>query len=167
MGLGGECVEAVEGAEAVILFCGEGPAVVEVVGYSAGWVELEAAWSAGVVGIDDGVVDDVPGAEVEAEDGADFRGDGAGLPVAAVDAEFEVGGVDEFVVLRVGADEELADLEAVDGGAVVGGVGRGDGEVEALLEPRGDAVGPFGGELGRSGWRRLRRGSRAWCVRVG
>ena len=57
--------------------------------------------------------------QVHPDDRPDLGGNVSGLPILMVDAELKVGGVEELVVVGVGPDEELADLEAVERAAVV------------------------------------------------
>ncbi len=88
-----ERLEAVQRAEAVIFFGGKGPAVVEVVSNASGRVVLEIAGAAGIVRIEDGVVNDVPRVQMKTNDRPDFGGNRSGLPVVLIDAEFKIDGV--------------------------------------------------------------------------
>src|SRR5579863_337741 len=135
--------EFVQRTEVGILFGGHGPFVVQVVRNAGRGNVFEMLDPANVVGVHDGVVDDVPRMQMDTDDRPDLGGDAPGFPVVVVDAELEVDAVKEEVILGVGAHEQFSQLEAVDGGAAPAGDGSGHRQVEPLLKPVGDTVGPL------------------------
>src|SRR6185312_4730976 len=116
-------LEPSQRAETVILFRSKGPAVVEVVSHSPRRVVLQIAEAAGIVRVEDRVVDHVPCMQMQPDDRPDLGGNRSRLPIAPVDAELKVGSVEKFVVVCVGPYKQLANLEAVERRAVVRGVG--------------------------------------------
>src|SRR5579864_1906000 len=59
-------------AESVVLLGCDGPTLRDVVGNATGRVELHALYASGVVGVQDGVVDEVPAAQVNADNRPKF-----------------------------------------------------------------------------------------------
>ncbi len=72
-----------------------------------------------------------------------------GLPIVVIDAELEIDAVKERVVVGMRPHEQFAYLEAVDRPAAALGVRAVHRQIEPLLEPVCDAVGPFDGAVDR------------------
>src|SRR5262249_31698058 len=90
-----------------------------MVANAARGIELETFHAADVVRIQDWIVNEIPAVQVYANNGPKLGRDASRFPVPGIDAELEIQSVKELVVASVRTDEELADLEAVDGCAVV------------------------------------------------
>ena len=88
-------------AETVILLRSKSPPIVEVIGHSAGGVVLQVSKSASIVRVNDRVIDEVPRVQAQAYDGPNLGCDRSGFPVVMVDAELEVGSIEERVVVSV------------------------------------------------------------------
>ena len=82
--------ESVQRAEAVILFRGNGPPIVEVVRHSPRGIVLQVSKSPGIVSVDNRVVDEIPLMQVQTHDRPDLGGNGPGLPVAVIDAKLKL-----------------------------------------------------------------------------
>ena len=89
------------------------------------------------------------GCRCKPDDGPDLGGDGPSLPIVIIDAELEIHAVEECVVFGMRPHEQFPYLEAVDRPATVLRVRTLHRQIETLLKPVGDAVGPFGGAVDR------------------
>ena len=136
--------EVLEGAGIGILLDGYGPFGRQIVSDARAWGEVEILEAAEIGIIENGVDDDVPGMQVQAEDGPNLRRVAAGIPMLGVVTEFEIHGVNEGAVVGMRLGKEQAQLAAIDGGAAVLGVDSVKRQIETGFEPVGDAVGPFG-----------------------
>ena len=67
--------------------------------------ELQVAKSAGIVRVDNRVINEIPWMKMESHDGPDLGGNCPGLPVVVIDAELEIGCIEEGVVMSVGSCE--------------------------------------------------------------
>src|SRR5580704_15953027 len=90
--------ERAQAAEAIVLFERDGPAIVQVVSDAAGWIVFESFQAAGVIRIDNRVVDQIPPGEMKSDEPAELRSNPPRFPVKSVYAELEVESVKEFVV---------------------------------------------------------------------
>src|SRR6185312_8602033 len=136
-----------EGAGIGILLHSHGPFGREIVSDARARGEVEILEAAEIGIIENRIDDDVPWAQMQAEDRANFGGIATGIPVPGVVTEFEIYGVNEGAVVGVGLDKEQAQFAAIDGGAAVLGVDTVKRQVKAGFEPVGDAIGPFGGAV--------------------
>src|SRR5579872_7077545 len=94
-----EGVEVAQRPQIGILLDGESPLVVQVIGNSCRRNKFEATETAGVVGIDDWVKDDVDGMKMEPHDRPDFGTDAPRFPIVIVNTELEIHAIKELVVL--------------------------------------------------------------------
>src|SRR5690348_16912046 len=134
--------EAAELASVGIFLGGDGPSGIEIVGDAGAGCEVEAFETAGPGIIENGVDNDVPGMQMQANDGANLGSERARVPVGGVVAEFEIRGVEEFAIGGVRRGEEQADFAAIDfrAGGVCDAVER---KIKTALEPILEAVGQF------------------------
>src|SRR6185437_2618888 len=143
--IGGQKI--LEGPGFGILLDGHGPFGRQIVSDARARGEVEILEAADIGIIENGVDDDVPWMQVQAEDGPNLRGVATGIPVPSVVTEFKIYSVNKDMVVGMRLDKEQAQLAAIDGRTAVLGVETGKWQVEAGFEPVGDAIGPFGGAV--------------------
>src|SRR5690242_2836963 len=93
--------------EAIVLLDRNRPFFRQVVCNSTGWIVLEAFESAGVIGIENWIVDEVPSLQMHADYRPNLGRDALRLPVAGVHAEFKVHSVKQLAVVGMRTDEEF------------------------------------------------------------
>ena len=112
-------VEIVQRTDVRILFDGQRPFGREIVCDARRGREVEALEAAGPRIVEDRIHDEIPRAQVHAEDRPDLRSERSRIPTLGVVAEFEVHPVYERVFRRVRLDEQQAQLAAIDRCAAV------------------------------------------------
>src|SRR5215469_70425 len=109
-----------EGTEAVILLCCDSPLVGQIIGNPACRIKLQTLHASGEIRIHDRVIDEGPAMKMHSHNGSKLRADASRFPVKSIDAQLEIQSVKKLVIVSVRTDEEFANLESINGCAVVG-----------------------------------------------
>ena len=90
----------------------QGPGVGEIIGHAGGGREIEVLDSV-IRRIEDRIDENIPLAEMPADDRPDFRGEAGWVPMFLVEAELEIDAINEGPVGGIRDRKERAQLEAV------------------------------------------------------
>src|SRR5579872_5078843 len=97
--------KASQRAKAVVFLCGENPCITQIESNATGGIKLQVLPTAGVIGIQNWVVDKVPAMNVHTRDWPKLRRDAFRLPVQCVDAEFEIQPIKELLGVSARTDK--------------------------------------------------------------